>query len=100
MPKVALIQLSAEASQQSNIEKTHKAIREAAEAGAQIISTQELFTSLYFCRDQDPSHFALAETIPSDTITQQQELAKELGVVIVASGFEKRATGLYHIQLG
>jgi len=96
MPKIALIQQTASAVPAENIAKTETAIREAASNGAQIICTQELFTSEYFCITQDPDNFNLADPIPGELTQQQCALAKELGVVIVASGFEKRATGLYH----
>ncbi|MEG0025080.1 MAG: carbon-nitrogen hydrolase [Akkermansia sp.] len=96
MPKVALIQHVADADPSINKSKTEQAIRVAANNGAQIICTQELFTSLYFCRTESCDNFNLATPIPGELTTHHQLLAKELGVVIVASGFEKRATGLYH----
>ncbi len=80
----------------SNIEKAKKEIRNAAAKGAQIICLQELFTSLYFCDVEDYDNFQLAETIPGPTTDIMSLLAKELGVVIIASLFEKRAEGLYH----
>lgn len=96
MPRIALLQLTAYAEPDKNIEKTAKAIREAAAGGAQIICTQEMFTTEYFCVTQDTANFDLANPIPGPLTECHQALAKELGVVIVASGFEKRATGLYH----
>ncbi len=96
MVKLALIQLEAAADKADNIARTDKHIRQAAANGAQIICTQELFTTEYFCRTQDPKHFDLADSIPSQLTDDHQALAKELGVVIIASGFEKRSTGLYH----
>lgn len=95
-PKIALIQLSADARPSVNKEKTEAAIREAAAHGAQIICTQELFTTEYFCRTEECDLFNLAEPIPGELTEAHCKLAAELGVVIVASGFEKRATGLYH----
>jgi N-carbamoylputrescine amidase len=80
----------------SNIEKAKKEIRNAAAKGAQIICLQELFTSLYFCDIEDYDNFQLAEAIPGPTTHIMSDLAKELGVVIIASLFEKRAEGLYH----
>ena len=94
--KLALIQLEAAADKADNIARTDKHIRQAAADGAQIICTQELFATEYFCRTQDPKHFDLADSIPSQLTDDHQALAKELGVVIIASGFEKRTTGLYH----
>lgn len=96
MPRIALLQLEATADCNENIARTESAIRDAAAGGAQIICTQELFTTLYFCRNEDPAHFDLADPIPGDLTASHCALAKELGVVIVASGFERRATGLYH----
>jgi N-carbamoylputrescine amidase len=95
--KVGLIQMACGADKAANIEKTSQKIREAAQMGAQIICLQELFASLYFCETEDHAHFALAEAIPNgETTTLMQNLAQELGVVIIASMFEKRAQGLYH----
>ncbi len=96
MPKVAIIQLSAVNDPSSNIAKTNKAIRNAAAQGAEIICTQELCNTRYFCATQDTAHFELAEHIPGPTIDTHCALAAELGVVIVASGFEKRGSGIYH----
>lgn len=96
MPKVALIQLSADESPAVNKARTEDAIRQAAANGAQIICTQELFTTQYFCRTEDCEFFDLADPLPGPLTEAHQSLATELGVVIVASGFEKRATGLYH----
>jgi N-carbamoylputrescine amidase len=81
---------------ESNLNKAVGKIREAAQRGAQIICLQELFRSQYFCREEDARLFDLAETIPGPTTDRLCSLAKELNVVIVASLFEKRATGLYH----
>lgn len=96
MPKVALIQLSADESPAVNKARTEDAIRQASANGAQIICTQELFTTQYFCRTEDCEFFDLADPLPGPLTEAHQSLAAELGVVIVASGFEKRATGLYH----
>jgi len=92
----ALIQLSCDEDQSKNVEKTFSAIREAASKGAQVICLQELFQSVYFCYEENPSFFDLAQTIPGPLTNQLGDLAKELGVVIVASMFEKRAAGIFH----
>lgn len=92
----ALIQLSCDEDQSKNAVKTFSAIREAASKGAQVICLQELFQSIYFCYEENPSFFDLAETIPGPLTNQLGDLAKELGVVIVASMFEKRAAGIFH----
>ena len=96
MPRIALLQLSASPEPPKNIAKTEASIRKAASNGAQIICTQELFTTEYFCTKQATAHFDLANKIPGKLTESHQQLARELGVVIVASGFEKRATGIYH----
>jgi N-carbamoylputrescine amidase len=79
-----------------NMEKTIAGIRTAADKGAQVVILQELFRSLYFCDVEDYDNFLLAEAIPGPSTDAMGALAKELGVVIVASLFEKRAEGLYH----
>ena len=94
--RVGLIQMSCTADLKANIEKAVTRIREAAAGGAQIICLQELFTSLYFCDVEDHDNFKLAEPVPGPTTELLGRLAKELGVVIIASLFEKRTEGLYH----
>jgi N-carbamoylputrescine amidase len=94
--KVALLQLSCSGDLQANWDKHLLNIRAAAAAGAQVICLQELFKSLYFCDIEDHANFALAEAVPGPGTDALGALAAELGVVIVASLFEKRAEGLYH----
>ena len=79
-----------------NVDKAISFIRKAGSQGAKIVSLQELFTTQYFCQKEDHKYFAFAEEIPGPTTKHLSEVAKELGVVIVASLFEKRAAGLYH----
>lgn len=93
---VGLVQMSCTADVESNIQKAIDGIREAAQKGAQIVCLQELFTSLYFCDVEDHHNFSLAEAIPGPTTERLGAVAGELGVVIIASLFEKRAQGLYH----
>jgi N-carbamoylputrescine amidase len=93
---VALIQMSCSADQRENMEKTIARIEEAANQGAQIVSTQELFRSQYFCRSEDHDNFKLAESIPGPTTEALSKLAAGRGIVIVGSLFERRAPGLYH----
>jgi len=93
---VALVQQSNSDNAEHNIEKSITGIRDAASQGAQLVVLQELHRSLYFCQTEDVDVFDLAETIPGPSSNTLGELAKELGIVIVASLFEKRATGLYH----
>ena len=94
--KVALTQHSCSANTQDNLQQSMQLIRQAASEGAQLVVLQELHRSLYFCQSENTSYFDLAETIPGESTDALGQLAKELGVVIVASLFEKRAPGLYH----
>lgn len=94
--KVGLVQMSCVADKEANMQKAIARIREAKAKGAQIVCLQELFTSLYFCDEEDYDHFALAESIPGPSTDTLTKVAKEEGVVIIASLFEKRAQGLYH----
>ncbi len=81
---------------QPNLEKAIAGIRDAAKGGAQIVCLQELFTSLYFCDVEDYENFKLAEAIPGATTDTLSNVAKESNVVIIASLFEKRTSGIYH----
>ena len=81
---------------EANLSATLIRVEEAAARGAQIVCTQELFRSPYFCQSEDYSAFALAEPIPGPTTAAFQAMAKKLGIVIVVSLFERRAPGLYH----
>ena len=93
---IGLIQNACVLDTQANLDHACEKIREAAARGAQVVCLEELFRSQYFCREEDARLFDLAETIPGPSTNRLQPLAAELGVVIVASLFEKRATGLYH----
>ena len=94
--KVGLVQNSCTGKRDIDVSKAIEGIRKAAEAGARIICTQELFASLYFCNTEDYDNFNLAEPVPGPMTEQFSALAKELDVVIIASLFEKRAEGIYH----
>ena len=94
--KVAVVQHSNSADYHSNLAKSIAGIRRAAAQGAQLVMLQELHTGLYFCQVEDTDYFDLAETIPGPSTDTLGKLAAELGIVIVCSLFEKRATGLYH----
>ncbi len=94
--KVALIQQSNSADIRSNINKLKENITACAKQGAELIVLQELHNGLYFCQVEDPAIFDMAETIPGPSTDEFGMLAKELGVVIVLSLFEKRLPGLYH----
>ncbi len=94
--KVGLVQMSCTDVVSENLDKAVKGIKDAASKGAQIVCLQELFTSLYFCDVEDYDKFNLAEAVPGPSTNALGLVAKELGVVIVASLFEKRAQGIYH----
>jgi N-carbamoylputrescine amidase len=94
--KLGLIQTHATDDKADNLRRTVALVRTAAKQGAQIVCLQELFLTPYFCKREDTSLFNLAEPVPGDTTKQLSDLARELGVVIVASLFEKRAPGIYH----
>lgn len=94
--RVGLIQTSCSTDPAINLEKAILSIREAAKRGAQIICLEELFRSQYFCREERADLFDLAESIPGPSTEAIGKIAKEHGVVVVASLFEHRATGLYH----
>ncbi|UII24346.1 carbon-nitrogen hydrolase [Fulvivirga ligni] len=88
--------MTCSSSPEENLTKAIEKVKEAAAQGAQIVCLQELFRSLYFCDVEDYENFKLAESIPGPSTDALSEVAKELGVVIIASLFEKRAQGLYH----
>ncbi len=96
MPKLALLQSKQFANKTEALDHHVKLIKQAASEGAEIICTQELFLTDYFCDVQDTERFELAETIPGHTTQVLSDLAALLNVVIVASLFEKRGPGLYH----
>lgn len=80
----------------ANLKKTLTLAERAAKQGANIICTQELFRSQYFCQAEKHDYFKLAEPIPGPSTKAFQTLAKKHGVVVIASLFERRASGLYH----
>ncbi|MDF1823714.1 MAG: carbon-nitrogen hydrolase [Verrucomicrobiales bacterium] len=93
---IGLSQFAASDNAGVNLDTAESQIRTAAAAGAEVICLQELVSTLYFCRREDPANFAFAETVPGSTTDRFASVAKELGVVLVLPLFEKRATGLYH----
>jgi len=93
---VGLVQQSCTEDRSANIEKSIAAIRRCAKRGARLVVLQELHTGLYFCDQEDPSRFDLAESIPGPSTDTFAALARELSIVIVTSLFEKRAPGVYH----
>ncbi len=94
--KLGLIQTDVSANPDANLKKTIALIERAAKSGAQIICTQELFRSQYFCQSEDHKNFELAEKIPGVSTAALQKIAKKHQVVIIASLFERRTAGLYH----
>ena len=101
MPKantttVALIQMRCSPDTEKNFARAVGFIRDAAKKGAQIVCLPELFRSQYFCQTEDHKNFALAEEVPGRSTSDLGDVARELGVVIVASLFEKRTAGVYH----
>lgn len=94
--KVGLVQATAVEDRAANLQKALAAVKQAAERGAQIVCLQELFASPYFCQVEDAALFDLAEPIPGPTTTAMAAAAKQLGVVVLTSIFERRAPGLYH----
>jgi N-carbamoylputrescine amidase len=93
---LGLIQTSCSANPSDNLERTVALVEQAAKRGAQIICTQELFRSQYFCQNEDHENFKLAEPIPGPSTETFQKLAKDHSIVLIASLFEKRAAVLYH----
>ncbi len=94
--KIGILQQHNVASRETNMTRLAEGIVDLARRGAKLIVLQELHNSLYFCQTEDVELFNLAEPIPGPSTRFFGELAKQLGVVIVTSLFEKRAPGLYH----
>jgi N-carbamoylputrescine amidase len=93
---LGLVQMRCSTDPEENLDKAIRGVRDAAGRGAQIVCLQELFRSQYFCQVEDHKYFDLAEPVPGPSTDRLAALAGELGVVIVASLFEKRTEGLYH----
>lgn len=96
MLKLGLVQMRCVIDPPENVEKAESMIRAAASEGANIICLPEIFNTIYFCQIEDHKYFDFAEEIPGPTTNRLANLAGDLGVVIVAPIFEKRAAGLYH----
>lgn len=94
--KTGIIQQHNTADKRYNMQRLAESIKALASEGAELIILQELHNSLYFCQVENVNNFDLAEPIPGPSTEFFGSLAKELGVVIVTSLFEKRAAGLYH----
>jgi N-carbamoylputrescine amidase len=94
--RVGIAQFACSEDMEANLAKAVGKIREAAQQGAQVVCLQELFRSQYFCREERAELFELAEPIPGPSTEIIGAVAKEAGVAVVASLFERRAAGLYH----
>ncbi len=94
--KIGLLQAAVLPQPEENLKKTLELAEQAVAKGAQIICTQELFKSYYFCQEENHENFKLAESIPGPTTEAFQQFARKYNVVIIASLFEKRAAGVYH----
>jgi N-carbamoylputrescine amidase len=93
---VGLVQMRCSTNPSENLDKAVARARDAAKLGAQVVCLQELFRSQYFCQSEEHANFALAESIPGPSTETLGRVAKEAGIVIVASLFERRASGVYH----
>src|SRR5437667_491426 len=93
---IALMQMECGLEPEKNFSRAIDFIREAAKGGAQIVCLPEMFRSQYFCQTEDHKNFALAEEVPGRSTSVLEDVARALGVVIVASLFEKRSAGVYH----
>lgn len=93
---VGIIQQSCSADVAANREKLATNIADVARQGAQLVVLQELHNSLYFCQTEDTALFDLAEPIPGPSTEFFGQIAREYGIVLVCSLFERRAAGLYH----
>jgi N-carbamoylputrescine amidase len=93
---VGLVQMRCGPDPEANLRTAMERTREAAARGATVVCLPELFRGPYFCQTEDHRYFELAESVPGPSTDRLGELASELGIVIVASLFEKRAEGLYH----
>ena len=93
--KIGIIQQHNTADRKDNIQRLSDKVRKLATQGAELIVLQELHNSLYFCQVENVDSFELAEPIPGPSTEHFRTLAKECGVVIVTSLFERRAAGLY-----
>jgi N-carbamoylputrescine amidase len=94
--KVGLVQQSNSTDIDDNIQRLIEGIRACVADGAQLVVLQELHNSLYFCQTESTESFDLAETIPGPSTRRFGDVARELGVVLVVSLFERRAPGIYH----
>lgn len=94
--QIGLVQMACSNNLDDNLERAISGVKNAASKGAEIVCLPELFRGQYFCREENPENFNLAEPIPGPSTEALGAVAKDLQISIVASLFEKRAPGLYH----
>jgi N-carbamoylputrescine amidase len=94
--EIALVQMRCSEDPADNLARALQRIRDAARAGAQLVCLPELFRSQYFCQTEDHAFFDLAEPIPGPSTEALTQVAREAGVVVIGSLFERRAAGVYH----
>ncbi len=93
---IALLQLNLNIDAENNLKKCIEWVRDAASKGGQVICLPELYSSFYFCQEEDTKYYQIAETLYSTSFQAFSKLAKELGVVIIVPFFERRTAGIYH----
>src|SRR5262249_35580800 len=93
---LGLVQMRCEPTREANLEKAIDRLQQAAKAGVQIACLPELFLSPYFCQREDPTLFDLAEPVPGPTTDRLAQVARQTGMAVVASLFERRSAGVYH----
>jgi N-carbamoylputrescine amidase len=94
--RIGLVQMRCSSDPDDNLARACDFLRQAAREGAQVACLPELFRTQYFCQTEDHAHFELAESIPGPTTEALAAVARETGMVIVGSLFERRAAGIYH----
>src|SRR5260370_15391884 len=94
--RIGLVQLRCTSDSDENLARAVGRVHEAAKLGAQVVCLPELFLTQYFCQREDASLFDLAEPIPGPTTEKLSQAARQAGVSVIASIFEKRAPGIYH----
>ena len=94
--KIGLVQTACSADRDANLDNAISLVRQAAAQGAQIVCLEELFRSQYFCQEENPDWFDSAESVPGPTTEALGRAARDAGIVVIGSVFERRAAGLYH----
>ncbi|MFC1752116.1 carbon-nitrogen hydrolase [Thermoproteota archaeon] len=94
--KIALLQTAPNKSKKANLALIYELLKEAVSNGANIVCLPELFLGPYFCQEENEDNFKLAEPIPGPVTDQLSDYAKDLGIVLIASLFEKRSSSIFH----